>query len=131
MGGDVVVLPVTLGAAVQEPCSSLSKVGARDFGSAEGAIGVLHFPVGDAVNLIIAVILPRRFCICASPSLAGGLHGDLVQAEVIGDDGGVYSLLPFEPVAILGDKPTHSGREANVSHRIAPVAKSTQAGPDK
>jgi hypothetical protein len=41
--------------------------------------------------------------------------------------GGVYAL----PIALLGNKPPHSAREVNVSHRIAPVAKSTQGGPDR
>lgn len=48
---NVAVLPVTPGVAIQEPCSALSQVRTRDFGSAEGTIGALHFPVRDADEL--------------------------------------------------------------------------------
>jgi hypothetical protein len=71
--GDVAVLPVAFGAAVQEPGNPLSQVRARDFGSADGAIGVLHFPVGHADELNHrGHPSSGRSCICASPSSAGG-----------------------------------------------------------
>ena len=122
------MLPVTLGAAVQEPCVSLSKVGVREFGSAEGEVAVLHLPVRDADELNHGGHLSSsRYFICASPSAARLLRAGRGHRP----DGGAYAPPLFELIAVLGNKPLDGGREVNVSHRIAPVAKSTQAGPDK
>jgi hypothetical protein len=84
------------------------------------------------MNLITAVTFPRDGLAFAQAHLPlEGLHGYFVQAEVIGDDGGVYAPPLFELIAVFGNKLLDGGREVNVSHRIAPVAKSKQAGLNK
>ena len=79
------------------------------------------------MNLIMADTFPRHGISFAQAHLP---HGYFAQAEVIGLMAGSAPPL-FELIAVLGNKPLDGGREVNVSHRIAPVAKSTQAGPDK